>query len=171
MRQILHAHRDGKYAAIDHPDAVVVDYAAQMIRVGLDRWTVSRPTIWRFLCFILRSADQVQTYEAITAGVGGKRCTHEYVSKLAHGAEPYLELLGMTLETIETVGFRLHTDPRSTLECCATLALGQPLPTRVKSTRAEHGARFTTPAPLPPLSIRRSQPCAAIRSDWLMTRR
>jgi hypothetical protein len=164
MRRILHVYRDGKYAAIDNPGAVVVDYDAKMIRVGLDRWPVARPSVMKFLAFMLRSADVVQHYPAITAAVGTSDQTPACISKIAYGAEPFLLQIGMTLETVETIGFRLHTDPRSTLECCKTIALGQPLPSRVKSIRVEHGAMFTTPVPLPPLSTRRSRPSAKTRS-------
>lgn len=160
MRRILHAHRDGKYSALDNRDAVVVDYDAQMIRISLDQWPVNRPTVWRFMVFMLRSADLLQHYEAIAEAIAVPTCGRVYISQVARAAETIFAPIGMTLETVDQVGLRLHTDPRSTLACCKTLAPGQPLPSRVRSMRSGRGAQHMTPAPL----VRSSTPGMRRRS-------
>lgn len=153
MRRILHAHRDGKYVAIDNPDAVVVDHGAQMIRANLDRWPVSRPQLFRFLAHMLGNADTPQPRTAIGEALGNREILDSTVSGFARGTELILSELGMVLETIHGTGcYRLHTEPTETLECCRNLAPGQPLPWRLLSTPGGRGTPRTTCAKSRPRS-------------------
>lgn len=153
-RQILHAHRDGWETALDHPHAVVVDYQDQMLRQGTSKMPVRGPKAFAILAFLLRSADLEQTRAAIAQAVHGTPCKSEWqVAQLIYAAEPYVRWLGMTVETIRGAGYRLHTNPRETLECCRTLAPGRQLPSRLKSTRAGHATPPTTCARSPRRSM------------------
>lgn len=154
MRQIIHAHRDGRYVAIDHPDAVVVDHGAQLLRVGLERVTVTPHASWLFVLRLLESANEVVPYDAFPGARISGNLARSYSAQLAGFVAPVLSAVGMVLETVDREGFRLHTDPKETLECCQDLALGEPLPTRVRSTRRGHGAQLTKPAPLRNASTR-----------------
>lgn len=145
MRRILAADRDGKYVAIDNPDAVVVDHGAQMIRANLDRWPVSRPQHWRFLAHMLTHADTPQHRTAIGESLGNANVLASSISGFARSSEMIFSELGMVLETLGRTGcYRLHTEPRETLECCKTLAPGQPLPWRLLSTPGGRGTPRTT---------------------------
>lgn len=144
MIRVLHAHRDGKYAAIDNRDAVVIDYDARMIRRGLDRWTIHPGQHFRFLALMFRSADMLQAREAIGVALGNLNVSAQRISDLITASDAVLTELGMTIETIEGAGYWLHTEPRKTLECCRNLAPGAPLPSRLRSTHAAPGITLTT---------------------------
>lgn len=144
MRRVLHAYRDGKYTAIDNLDAIVVDYPAQMIRSGLDKYQVRRPQLFRFIAFMLRSADLVQDRTAIGAALGNPQLAASWIVDLVRSSEPIFNALGMVVETVYGRGYRLHTAPRETLPCCRTLAPGQPLPSRRRNTAAEPALPRTT---------------------------
>lgn len=144
MRQVLHAHREGWVAALDHPKAVVVDYPDQILRQGLNKLQVRGRAAFRCLAFLLRSPDAIQTRTAIAQAVYDNPCRSDYqITQIIHAVEPILSWLEMTVETVDG-GYRLHTEPRETLACCRTLAPGQPLPPRLKSTRAGRAMRPTT---------------------------
>lgn len=158
MRQILHAHRDGWEAALDHPAAIVVDYQTGHLRAGTRRLKIMGYRVFPFLTFLLRSADLVQTRPAISQAVWatpGNWDTH--ITQIAKASSPMLEWLEMTLETLQGVGYRLHSEPRKSLQCCSTLAPGQPLPTQVRSTPREHGLPLMTSAALRHQSTRFSR--------------
>lgn len=141
MRQILHAHREGWVTALDHPQAVVVDYQEQMLRQGTGKMPVRGPKAFRLLALLLRAANIVHARAAIAQAVEGAPCRSDWqITQNIHDIEPYLIWLGMTVETVEG-GYRLHTDPRETLECCRTIAPGQPLPPRSKSTQSGRGVQ------------------------------
>lgn len=144
MRRILHAERDGKYVAIDNPDAVVVDHGAQMIRSNLDRYPVSRPKLFRFLAHMLGNADRLEPHAAIGVSLGNPKISPSTLCEYARSSEAIFIALGMVLETPYGTGcYRLHTEPTETLECCRNLAPGQPLPWRLKSTPAGRGTPRT----------------------------
>ena len=144
MRRILHAHRDGKYAAIDNRDAVVVDYGAQMIRIGLDYWPIIRPQLFRFIAFMLRSADLTQSRAAINEALGNPNLANSTLVRLLQHSEMIFAEIGMVVETVYGAGYRLHTEPRETIACCRNLAPGQPLPSRLRNTLAAPGMPLTT---------------------------
>jgi hypothetical protein len=154
MRQILHADRDGKYLAIDNPDAVVVDHGAQMIRANLDRWPIGQPKLFRFLAHMLANADKLEPRASIGGALGNPRIASSTLCKYARSSEAILSALGMAFETPYGTGcYRLHTEPTETLECCRNLAPGQPLPWRLKSTPAAPGTPHMTCAKLPARSM------------------
>ena len=69
MRRILHAYRGGWESALDHPDAVVVDYETGHVRIGLRRQKITGVRVFPFLAFMLRSADLIQSRPAISQAV------------------------------------------------------------------------------------------------------
>lgn len=136
-REILHAHRDGWETALDNPRAVVVDYPSRLIRQGTDKVTVSSRQQFAFLAFMLRSVDVVQARAAISQAVHGHPdAPDSAISRYRSNATPTLRWLGMTLETVQGDGLRLHSDPRNTLPC-PVLASSPQLPTHVRLLR--HG--------------------------------
>jgi hypothetical protein len=157
MRQIIHTERDGKYVAIDNPGAVVVDHGAKLIRIGLERIIVHPNANWLFLLRLLETPNEVVPYSEFPGARFVGKLARSYSAQLAGFVAPILSAIGMVLETVDREGFRLHTDPEETLECCQHLALGQPLPTRVRSTRRGPGRPLTKPAPLLYASIRASR--------------
>jgi hypothetical protein len=154
MRQIIHAERDGKYVAIDNPGAVVVDHGAKMLRIGLERHIVHPHSHWLFMMALLEAPNQVVSYDSFPGARLSGNLARSTSAQLAGAVSPIISHLGMVLETVDREGFRLHTDPQETLECCQHLALGQPLPTRVRSTRRGLGQPLTKPAPLHSASTR-----------------
>lgn len=147
-RQILHAHRDGRWAALDHPQAVVVDYDAQMIRVGLERIPVGRPQVWRFATFLLRSADLLQPYPSIGAAMGNPAICRGSLTNLASAARKLFAQIGMDLEMVYGVGYRLHTEPKESRKCTSP-AHSLPRLKPARSTGSGPAARRTTCARSP----------------------
>ena len=140
MRPVIIANRDGKYVAIDNPGAVVVDLDANMIRACLERWPVTRPQHFRFLTYILGNADQSLRRADIGLALGDAGILNSTLSGYIRSSETILCDLGMCLEVIcGKARYRLHTDPRESLECCRNIAPGQPLPWRLKSIPSGRG--------------------------------
>lgn len=134
-RLILHAHRDGWETALNHPEAVVIDYPASMLRQGTRKFDLhGSPRRLAFLAFMLRGADITHARRAIAQAVYGDAGTHDHrVTEIAQLCRPALAWLGMTLETIHGRGLRLHSDPRETLPCNDAIAPSQLPPTRSRS--------------------------------------
>jgi hypothetical protein len=140
MRQVIHAHRDGKYVAIDNPGAVVIDHDAKMIRAGLERWPVTRGQLFRFLTHMLGNADRSLRRADIGEALGDREILNSTLSGFIRGSEQIFSELGMVLETIHgKARYRLHSDPRETIECLRNTAPGQQLPWRLKSIPSGRG--------------------------------
>lgn len=140
MRQIILADRDGKYVALDNPGAVVVDLDLNMVRVGLERWPVTRPQHFRFLAYTLGHAEQSMRRSDIGLALGDADILNSTLSGYIRSSEKIFCALGVCLEVIHgKARYRLHTSPRETLECCRNIAPGQPLPWRLKSTPSGRG--------------------------------
>lgn len=147
-REILHAHRDGWETALNHPRAVVIDYQATLLRQGTDKVAVGSPQHFAFLAFMLRSADTLQARAAISQAIyGHPDASGPAISRYRSNATPILRWLGMTLETVQGDGLRLHSDPRNSLPC-PVLASSPQLPTHVRLLRRGRITRLASPMDL-----------------------
>ncbi len=149
-RLILHAHRDGWETALDHPDAVVIDYPGQILRQGTSKYEVKGRKLFAFMAFMLRGADLVHAPAAIAQAVNGKPdYTRQFIQHLRVSATPILAWLGMTLETHYAAGYILHSIPGESLPWLAQGANSQPLPTHVRlpvdAVRASPTTRTRSP--------------------------
>jgi hypothetical protein len=153
MRRVIFTERDGKYVAIDNPDAIVFDNGAKMIRQGLDHWIISRPTVFGLIRTLLENAGDVVEYNRFKGSQDGRALGPKTLTQMFNEIDVLMMALDMSLETIDGVGYRLHLEPRETLECCATVAPGQPLPSRVRSMRSGRSGPHMKPVVSPTTSI------------------
>lgn len=134
-RVILHAHRDGWETALNHPQAVVVDYPSCILRQGLEKLDLlGKPRSFAVMALLLRGADTFHALRAIAQAIySTPDIPDNQIRALITKARPVAAWLGMTFETGYALGIRLHSDPRETLPCRDQIAPSQQLPTLVRS--------------------------------------